>query len=132
MRRTLLCTGPLRNRKGQLCCTSQGIRSTFSLLCVLTSQLLLCCVHVSLSACYDWPTNPLLLLTVCAVCINLCAVKLMSTGLCFQWQHRNTAGSEERAVCRRQVQCLGTAFVPGVSGSQKIRFPILLPPNNLT
>ena len=73
--------------------SSYGIRSLFTLLCWLTSQLLVYCVHISLSTCYDWPTNPLLLLTVSAVCINLSAVSCCQRGsvLCEKTSARQAA-----------------------------------------
>jgi len=52
------------------CVSSYGLRCLFNLLWGMTSQLLFYCVHISLSTCYDRPTNQLLLLAVFAVCIN--------------------------------------------------------------
>jgi len=49
----------------------------------MTSQLLLYCVHISLSTCYDWPTNQLLLLTMSAVCINQSVVSCCHWGSVF-------------------------------------------------
>jgi len=63
--------------------SSYGIRSLFSLLCGMMSQLLLYCVPISLSTCYDWPTNQLLLLTMSAVCINQTVLSYCQLGSVF-------------------------------------------------
>jgi hypothetical protein len=60
-----------------------SLSSLPSLLCFLwglTSQLLLYYVHITLSTCYDWPVNPLLLFTVSAVCVNLFAISCCQRG----------------------------------------------------
>ena len=79
----------------------------------MTSQLLLYCVRISLSTCYDWPTNQLLLLTVSAVCINQSVVSYCQRGSVLREKTSARQGSKERALYGRQVQCSGTKFVPG-------------------
>ena len=73
------CPPPLERERANFV-SSYGIRSLFNLLCGMTSQLLFYCVRISLSTCYDWPTNQLLLLTVSAVCINQSVVSCCQRG----------------------------------------------------
>jgi hypothetical protein len=93
---------PLQIEKDN-CVLLYGKRSLFTLLCWLTSQLLVYCVHISLSTCYDWPTNTLLLLTVSAVCINLSAVSYCQRSSVSCEKNVSSSGSTELAVCSRQV-----------------------------
>jgi hypothetical protein len=81
----------------------------------MTSQLPHYCVHASLSTCYDWSTNQLLLLTVSTVCINQSVVSCCQCGSVFsektaaQQAARNALSAAGRYSAQVTHLCLGVS-----------------------